>query len=181
MMIRRTFNLQRATYNAQRGFALVESIIAVSIATIGILSLVALLNRSLAIQRLVTERYIAAHLASEGIELIKNVLSANVIAGVAWNEGFPTTITDVEMDYNDTFFSPMELRPLLFNGIWYGYDAGVQSPFVRNITIEPMSSPIEEFRVRSVVRWNSRGIDQVVDLEDHVMNWRCTPGAPGCS
>ncbi len=180
-MPRRTsYFLPPTSYVSQQGIALVEAVIAISIATVGLLALFTLLTRSLGLQRVVAERYIAAGLAAEGVELARNLVATNFLRGVAWNEGLPSTAGEYEMDYNDGALTPRADRPLRFDGVLYGYDAGAETAFLRTIHISPIGSPIEEMGVRSVVRWTSRGISSSVDVEDHVMNWRCTPGIPGC-
>lgn len=163
-----------------KGVALIESVIAISIATVGLLALFTLLTRSLGLQRVVAERYIAANLAAEGVELAHNLVSTNFLRGVAWNEGIPASRGEYEMDYNDGGLSPRADRPLRFDGTFYSYDAGSETPFYRTIELDPIGSPIEEIGVRSVVRWSSRGAQSSVDVEDHLLNWRCAPGVPGC-
>lgn len=165
---------------SRRGVALIESVIAVSIATVGILGLFTLLARSLGLQRVVAERYIAANLAAEGVELVHHLVSTNFVRGAAWNAGLPASRGEYEMDYNDEGLVPRADRALRFDGTFYSYDAGSETPFFRTITVEPLGSPIEEISVRSVVRWTSRGMQSSVDVEDHLFNWRCTPGVPGC-
>lgn len=180
-MLSRFANLEPPTSNLQHeGVALIESIIAISVATVGLLALFTLLTRSLGLQRVVAERYIAANLTAEGIELARNLVSNNFLRGVAWNTGLPASRGEYEMDYNDAGLTPRGDRPLRFDGTFYGYDAGSETPFYRTITIDPSGSPIEEIGVRSIVRWSSRGAQFSVDVEDHLFNWRCTPGIPGC-
>ncbi|MBI2075116.1 MAG: hypothetical protein HYT82_00415 [Candidatus Harrisonbacteria bacterium] len=181
-MSRRTsYFLPPTSYVSQGGIVLIESIIAISIATVGLLALFSLLTRSLGLQRVVAERYIAAALAGEGIELVKNLVSTNFVRGAAWNDGLPTSAGEYEMDYNDVALTPRGSRPLRFDGAMYGYDAGNPTAFYRTITVTPVGSPIEEIGVRSNVSWTSRGgLTGTVDVEDHFFNWRCTPGIPGC-
>ena len=180
-MFRRTsYFLRPTSYISQRGIALIEAVIAISIATVGLLALFTLLTRSLGLQRVVAERYIGANLAAEGVELIHNLVSTNFLRGVAWNAGIPSSRGEYEMDYNDGALVPRSDRPLKYDGTFYSYDAGAETPFYRVITVEPVGSPIEEIAVRSIVRWNTRGIASSVDVESHIFNWRCTPGIPGC-
>lgn len=164
----------------RKGIALIEAVIAISIATVGVLALFTLLTRSLGLQRVVAERYIAANLAAEGVELIHNLVSTNFLRGAAWNAGIPASRGEYEMDYNDGALGVRADRPLKYDGTFYSYDAGAETPFYRVITVEPIGSPIEEIAVRSVVRWNTRGIQSSIDVEGRVFNWRCTPGIPGC-
>lgn len=163
-----------------KGVALIESIIAISIATVGLLALFTLLTRSLGLQRVVAERYIASHLAAEGVELVRNLVSTNFLRGVAWNAGLPASRGEYEMDYNDAGPTPRADRSLRFDGAFYSYDAGAETPFFRIIYLDPIGSPIEEIGVRSVVRYTSRGAQSSVDVEDRFFNWRCVSGIPGC-
>ncbi|MDO8585016.1 MAG: hypothetical protein Q7R85_02755 [bacterium] len=180
MLRRPSYFLPPTSYVSQGGIALIEAVIAISIATVGLLALFTLLTRSLGLQRVVAERYIASNLSAEGIELARNLVGTNFLRGTAWNEGLPSSPGEYEMDYNDEELTPRADRPLRFDGTFYSYDAGAETAFYRTITVSPIGSPIEELGVRSVVRWTSRGIQSSIDVEDHLFNWRCTPGIPGC-
>ena len=61
----------------REGSLLIESIVAISVAVVGILGVLGLLSRAFAIQRDVGQRFIGTYLASEGIEVVKGIIDTN--------------------------------------------------------------------------------------------------------
>ncbi|MEE8131746.1 MAG: hypothetical protein V3T98_01750 [Candidatus Paceibacterota bacterium] len=163
---------------ANNGYLMIELMIAVSIAVIGILSILGFLSRSLGINRIVSDQFTANYLAMEGIEVVKNIIDANVIAcldGMAsWNDGF-TTNDSFEISYNSDALQLDQNRRILFDSSTgrYNYTSGNPTSFIRTININPISS--EEIQVNSIVSWTTRGSGSLsVNLEDHFFNWLCT-------
>lgn len=166
------YGMKLITYN-NRGIALVESIIAISVITIGVVAMLSLISRSLSLNRVVTDRYVAANLAAEGIELTKNLISHNLLTGEAWNKGFSTSQGEYEIDYRGVALQPWSDRFLKFDGTTYQYADGNLTTYKRRIVVEPIGSPIDEMRVNAIVSWTSRGnANFSVNLEDHFFNWR---------
>ncbi len=52
---------------------MIEMIVAISIISVSLLGILILVNRALGVNRLIAEQYTATYLASEGIELVKNM------------------------------------------------------------------------------------------------------------
>lgn len=158
--------------NSLKGYVLVEAVVAVTIIVVGLLGMFSLLSQSLALNRVVTERYVAAHLAVEGIEIVKNIIDNNVINGRAWNDGLSSG--EYEADYNDLSLKPYSGRSLLFdkdNG-FYNYQSGETTRYKRLIKVQQLGNG-EELKVNSIVNWVSRGNAQFkVDLESRFFNWR---------
>lgn len=153
------------------GQMMVEVMIALSIATVGLLGIFTLTSRSLSLNNVVASQYIGSNLAAEGIEIIKNLLDRNVIQGRPWNEG--VSDGDYEADYASTALSAYADRVILFNSGngFYGYDFGNQTNYRRKITVETISP--DEIKSRSFVSWITRdGATYQVDLEDYFYNWR---------
>src|SRR3989338_4130432 len=71
--------------NRCRGQLLIESMIAITIVVVGILAVFTLLSESQSLNRVVADRYIGTYLASEGLELIKNLIDKNYIQQLPWN------------------------------------------------------------------------------------------------
>lgn len=158
-------------FSKESGQAIVEAIIAISILVMGLLGIFTLLSRSLSLNRVVTDQSTATHLAAEGIELVKNLIDANVMQGRPWNLGLAPG--DYEMDFNDSALAPNQNRKLNFDvsSGEYSYDAGSQTNFQRVITIAQPTP--EEIKVNSLLKWVTRGSGEFeVNLEDHFFNWR---------
>lgn len=153
------------------GQLIIESMIGISIAVVGILGVLTLLSRSISLNRVVSDQFTGAYLAAEGIEITKNLIDANIIQSKPWNQGFSSG--SFEADYNSIDLEPNQNRRLLFDSAnnFYSYDAGNPTNFVRAVDIQLIGS--EEIKVNSVVKWTTRGGGQFdVNLEDHFFNWR---------
>ena len=166
-----------ASAKNQLGQTLVELMIAMSVMSIGFLGVFAVLSNSLGLNRVVANQYIAANLAVEGIEIVKNIIDSNVARGREWNIGLPDgkfgvqydtgTLEDMNKDWANQKL-PLNFGP--DSGI-YSYEPGTPTNFVRIITIDYLST--DEIQVNSVVTWRDRGGTEFkVDLEDRFFNWR---------
>ena len=154
------------------GQVMLEAIVAIGIATVGLLGIFSLASRSLSLNRVVASQYIGVNLAAEGIELVKNLIDRNAIQeGRHWNEGI--TDGNHEIDYNDTSLNPYSDQRILFDSSSgrYSYDSGSPSQYRRKIMIDQPT--VNEIKVISLVNWTTRGGGQFsVNLEDHFYNWR---------
>jgi hypothetical protein len=148
-----------------------ESLIAITIATVGLLGMFSLLSRSLSLTRVIADRYAAANLAGEGIEIVKNLIDNNILAARPWNQGLGTGSYEVEYDSG---LLPYSGRKLFFNPTsgFYSHDtSGRETNFRREVRLERIGS--DEIRVNSIVKWTSRGGGEFsIDLEDHFFNWQ---------
>ncbi len=152
-----------------RGSVLLESLIAITVLTIGMLGVFSLLSRSVGLTRVVANQYIGAHLAAEGIELIKNMIDTNTLVPRAWNAGLASGIYEIaygsglEPDNNRTLFYDSG------SGL-YDYASGdIATTFKRQVQITRIGA--FELQVNSRVSWTTRGGGEFnVDLEDHFFN-----------
>lgn len=157
------------------GQSLLESMIALGVLITGFLGMLVLLSNSLGLYRVTSEQYIATYLASEGVEIVKNLLDSGVIQERAWGSVLPPGAYEIDYatDLQAESPSPYSARKILYSADIgrYGYGAGDETPFRRKIVIEEISS--DEIRVNSIVDWVTRGGGQFsVNIEDHFMNWR---------
>ena len=163
----------------QRGQLLIEAIVAVSLMLVGLLGIFGVLSRSLGLSRVAADQYVAVNLASEGIEIAKNILDSNIKKGVAWNSG--------GFDDEDTFVgylsSELGNQPGICEGEELYIDpatgfytceviSGVRSKFSRNLSITTDLGG-DRIKIISTVTWKIRGgTDSSVAVEDHFYNWR---------
>lgn len=156
----------------KNGYVLIEAIVAITVIVVGLLGVFSLLSRSLSLNRVVGDRYIGAHLAAEGIEVVKNVIDNNIVNSRPFNSGLSNG--QHEADYNDLSLSQATGKKLNFDrekGL-YSYGVGEETRFARTIEIELLGGG-EEVKVNSIVKWISRGeADFEINLEDRFFNWR---------
>jgi len=160
-----------ARHKTNKGYLLVESIIGISIAIVGIMGILGLLSRSTSLNRVISSQFIGNYLAAEGVEITKNLIDANIIQKRPWNQGFING--SFEVDYLSLNLEPDQSRLILFDSSnnLYSYQSGTPTLFTRTINIEPIGS--EEIKINSIVKWRSRGGGQFeANLEDHFLNWR---------
>ncbi|NCO15164.1 hypothetical protein COW77_01405 [Candidatus Wolfebacteria bacterium CG18_big_fil_WC_8_21_14_2_50_39_7] len=158
-------------FKTNKGYILIESMIGISIAIVGILGILNLLSRSTSLNRVISNQFVGNYLAAEGIEITKNLIDANVIQNKPWNQGLISG--SFEADYLSMGLEPNQSRLILFDSAnnRYSYQTGNPTTFTRVINIQLIGS--EEIKVNSIVKWTSRGGGQFeANLEDHFFNWR---------
>ncbi len=161
------------------GQLLIEMLVALGILTVGFLSVTTLLSRALGLNRTITDNYTATYLATEGIEVTKNILDSNTMQGRGWNNGFATADYEVDSKSKSMGADVCNISggcPLTFDSVTktYGYSplspTVSATPFYRTVSVALGNS---EITVNSRVSWISRGGGQFnVDLEAHFFNWR---------
>jgi len=159
-------------FRKNKGYILIEAIIAITIAVVGLLGIFSLLSRSLSLNRVVADRIVASYLAAEGIEIVKNFIDNNILAGKPWNEGLSTGV--YEADYTDMGLVPATGRFINLNTETgaYGYAELVPTLIKRTIVIRN-SSDGEVITVGSRASWTTRGGGKFdINLEEHLFHWR---------
>lgn len=167
-------------FKNRKGQMLIELMVALGVLTVGFLGMVSLLSKAIALNRTISENYQATYLATEGVEVVKNLLDANLLQSKGWNVGFGTD-KNYEVQYDSSWASGQEPLEVLNNNDlrrlkmdsdgFFNYSDGVNTPFTRKVTIRFFGS--YEIQVNSVVSWTSRGGGQFeTNIEDHFYNWR---------
>lgn len=152
------------------GFTLIETIVAVGIIVIGLVSALTLISNSLFYVSNINDRLVAANLTAEGIEVARNIRDNNWLQNLAWNSGLSDG--DYQAAYNSTSLSSYGGNAFLLDsgtGL-YNYSSGASTPYIRKISISNLSS--YEIRVISTVTWQRRGITYSNSAESHLFNWK---------
>lgn len=159
----------------QSGQVLIESVVSISLVTVGLLGILTLLSNSIAFNRNVTNKFVATYLAAEGIEVIKNIEDTNFThrdRGDLWNLHLNDGTYEIAYDSAGDLTAATS-RPLLFDsstGV-YNYDPSGQ-PTIFTRTVQITNRPPYELIVTSTVQWVDKGKPEQVELEDHFFNWR---------
>lgn len=158
------------------GSLMIESMVATSLIVIGILGIMSLLARSANISHSTTHGLQATYLAAEGIEVIKNILDADIAnsaRGTVWGTSVKNGTYCV---YYDT--TPQTLTPCSGSGgVVYDPTSGFYvaplpfqpAYFLRKVTVTAAGSV---FSVTSEVDWTEGGKNQSVILQDIFQDWR---------
>jgi len=155
----------------QRGYLLIESVVAITLLVIGFLGMLALLSNSIALNRVVNDQFIANYLSMEGIEVVKNIIDGNIIQGKPWNENINNG--DFEVDYISSQLENNQERLISFDAAnnKYNYQTGVPTAFKRKVSIEFIDP--NEIKINSIVKWSGRGGGKFeINLENYFFNWK---------
>jgi len=154
---------KQAIFNKKKkpGFTILEVIIAIFVLSVGILGIISFIFQTTSFSSISSHRLIAAYLAQEGIEIVRNIRDTNWLNEENWNNGLD--IGDYTADYDDSHLSSFTDRFLNIeeNNGFYSYESGTSTIFKRKISIQkpntevcPESSCIE---VTVEVNWQERG------------------------
>lgn len=149
----KTFTLQK-----NKGFTIIETLVAITILMISIAGPLTIAQKSLMAASYAKDQVIASFLAQDLMEKIKNDRDVNIATfGAAW-------IANINSRY-DCNGNACILNIMTTDGT-YGTGSGVASKFSRRAFATPIND--HEILIRVVVSW-SNDINQVI-LENHMFN-----------
>ncbi len=162
-------NLKISERNA--GFSLMEVIVSVFLISVGLIGALTLINYTVDSASISSSRLVAANLAQEGIEIVRNLRDSNL----EWSSWYASVVNgDYQVQYNSLALAPFADTELLLdtNSGLYAYDAGASTPyhFKRKITLQIISAV--EVKVVSEVTWTEKGGLRTVTVEDRFWNWK---------
>lgn len=171
------FSLLKLKSN-KRGFSLIEVVVSATIFIVAMFGVTALISLNIANAALLRNRLIAANLAQEGIEIVRNIRDNNFLAPddppVLWDQNLDEG--DWRVDYASQNLTVLETNPPLYfhsgSGLYdYSSVDGTLSVFSRRINIEKIND--NEIRAKSIVTWRERNKDMApLEVEDHLFNWK---------
>ncbi|PIV38802.1 MAG: hypothetical protein COS30_00115 [Candidatus Portnoybacteria bacterium CG02_land_8_20_14_3_00_45_8] len=161
--------------NSEQGFGLMEVIVSIFIISIGLMGVMALVNYFTIAGGTSASRLIAANLAQEGIEVVRNIRDLNFGTNgwSDWYAGIEGT-TSYLVQYNDASWRAFSDMPLKYDSSagLYGYDSGVDTSFVfkRKITLTKISDA--EIKLVAEITWVEQNRSHILTVEDRLWNWR---------
>jgi hypothetical protein len=173
----RLMSKKKRRSKGEGGQIFIESIVAISLAIVGLLGILILTTRSMAYNTDAGQRFVATYLAAEGIEIVKNLIDENYSKGLPWCQGISNGSWQADNEDSAlTSFSNSSHLKIDADGR-YSYDpGGTDTPFTREIVITLIThqgdDSTNEVKVNSIVRWQGRGVPNQVDIEDHFYDWR---------
>ena len=164
---------------------MIEMIIATFIMVVGIVGVMSLLQRVIFSSSVSSSRLIAAYLAQEGAEIVRNVRDTNWLEARSslnpWDEGLTgCSGTGFIADYSHSY-SPNQIDPAFpcYSGQYlnvdasgfYSYSSGVQTKFKRKILItQGSNSDIKNVLIE--INWTDRGVSYFLSVQENLYNWR---------
>ncbi len=163
------------------GFSLLEVIVAIYILIVGIIGVMTLTVTTTKAGAVSSSKLIAANLAQEGIEVVRNIRDLNYeepAVGCAWTCWHTNLVGgNYFVQYNDTALRTYAGAPppLLYDSSTglYGYATGSASKynFRRVITLGNID-PGKSVKITSTVTWTENGRSHSLVVEDNLWNWR---------
>ena len=158
--------------NKNRGFTLVETLVAITVLTLALGGPMTLATRSIKDSLASRNKVVAFYLAHEAIEYVKNVRDSNFLTKMA-TDNFPNS----DWLYGqDSVISALTCSgsPLNFDVADGSYDCsgGAPSIFSRDITIRSITS--DEIKVEVTVNWIDYGLRKVT-LTQNMFNLAPAP------
>ena len=182
-----------------KAFTLVETLVAISIFTVSLLGLIAILAQGITDTGYAKKKIIASYLAQEGIEYIRNFRDTYVLYGATtqtgWEEfnnrliaGLCDTAGGCYFDDSNVLFtdSTMPMTDLSFAACSgacpelkydnatgkYNYDiTGTSSGYFRKINV--IQNPVipDETEIISTVSWTQGSGEHSIVFSEHLFNW----------
>ncbi len=169
--------LKRYDVKTRKGFSILETVVSLAIITIGIIGILSLFTQTIRSGEMSFNQEIAANLAQEGIEVIRNKRDSNwmTIPKIDWNYGI--TATEYKVNFkNDIWeivsangFQQLYLRD---NKIYTHEITDTLTIFERKIEIDNSEENI--LKITSTVQWTERGNTQPqkIIMKDNLYNWQ---------
>jgi len=179
--------------NKNKGFTIIEVISAIFVLLIGILASYTVIQQIIGYTSIVSSRLVAAYLAQEGIEIVRNIRDTNwlqgeqtgyglvkVGSGPDWEADYTTTtFIGTEKDlcgdtpyYNCHTYNLNNYLKILDN--FYKYPLpGTPTKFQRRITVTSLNQnpDADEFRVSVVVFWKDKGKSYTITAQEYLYSW----------
>lgn len=168
----RIINKRKYFLNDESGFSLIEMMLASFIASTVFASLYAVFAMSMKFN--VESRYeiIAANLAQEGVEIIRNIRDENVMRGVAINDGLANGfVCTPNMNGDNPECTNGATSVFIVGNVYQNGGAGTATPFTRSCEI---SGNQNQFDAICTVQWDSfvnPDLSREVEVTGRLTDW----------
>lgn len=159
-----------------KGFTLIEAIIAIAILTVSIAGPITIASRGIASAVFARDQITAFYLAQEAIEFIRNKRDENNLKGNGWTDGLENCLNGkvcaIDSKNNKINECIGGICPVLkYNDstAFYSYDSGKDSNFTREIRIATVN--VEEIAITTTLSWPSSSIAKSFTVKEHILNW----------
>lgn len=166
-----------------RGFSLIEVTVAMFVLSVAILGSFTLIQRSLVSTSKTRFRLVAAYLAQEGIEVVRNIRDANWLerhqtgAPINWDRNLAEG-GYYNFDYRSQAIPDnsncLGKNYLKFDGSFYRCSSDPKAQFQRKVIIQKIDlngDGKEDMKVTVQVSWQDRGKPYNLEAQENLYNW----------
>lgn len=173
------FEFRASSAKSQRGFTLVETLVAVAVLLLAIAAPMSLGSQGLTTSRVARDQVIATYLSQEAVEYVRNVRDSNILSGDNWLEGLSDCVSSsCSIDIPRNTIAPCsgacpQLTYHNATGL-YGYSTGSgwqRTKFLRTVSIEETVANAEA-KLSVVVSWSDGILTRSVRTQEYLMNWQ---------
>lgn len=157
------------------GFTLIEVIGALFVVSVGIIAIFSLIIQTTSLLDISSDRLIAAYLAQEGLETIRNIRDANILRNDNWDKDISAD-TSYKLDYKSQKFPDnCQLATgnyLKYNNTdkTYNCSSGTASKFKRQIIVSKPNSTTTNIVVK--VEWSSKNRNHQITGQENLYDWQ---------
>jgi prepilin-type N-terminal cleavage/methylation domain-containing protein len=173
---------------SNRGFTLVETLVAISIFTTAVVTFMSILGTGISNTNYAKTKMIASYLAQEGVEYIRNMRDDHLfykgITSDTWDKfkadlaacslnsecGFNTAVSPIDPGFIfKCSVNPNGCKIYLNNGNYNTNSAGDDSGFTRTIRMDTMNQ--DEVKIYSAVSWIQGSGSYNITFSEDLFNW----------
>jgi prepilin-type N-terminal cleavage/methylation domain-containing protein len=180
-----TTDKKLAAGNNNRGFTLVETLVAITILVIAIVGPLYAIHKSVTASYTARDHLVATALAQEAVEFVRSARDTNYLSERGWLTGLEDCIVDSSGDYGcvidpgtgniDPCASGTSGCPKLTlhpTTRLYTQTPGLpETPFKRKVTIEPVGAGGNEIKVTVTVSWSTLRVSYTSSVTEYLHNW----------
>ena len=164
-----------------RGFTILELMVTIFVIAVALVGGMTALQKTTALTSASSNRLIAAYMAQEGLEIIRNIRDGNWLENndllIPWNYGFGECEDGCIVDYrvlgnegpSQASFQERELIKF-DSSLGYQNKKGNETKFKRKITIKSKDNDILNVLVE--VAWSEKGGSNSFSAQENLYNWR---------
>ena len=160
-----------------KSFTLVETIVAITVLTTGILAVSSLISYSLSSASFVRQKLIAAYLAQEGIEIVRNIKDKNILEimnGVGerkWDDNLACQGGCSRFDYRSQVLPDQTCTGEYLSVVDGLYQCTSTSPIKLKRTVTVTTTDNTAMEVTVEVSWKTRGREHSVKAQEVFYNY----------
>lgn len=177
-MLKRLYYKKSGYAGREEGITILEVIIATFILLVAIVGSYLAFTQILIETSSVSDRLVAAYLAQESIEVIRNIRDTDWISGSVWNIKLASCLSGCQVDYKagtiedgQPNLTPDSETPLNIDSDgFYTYGIGTPTKFKRKVLITSLGTDKLDFEVDVI--WVNRGQSYNFRVEESLYNWK---------